>query len=140
MPPVCVVVVGCCASRGVKEQITPALEFSRFFVCLEGLQCHTADRYSTFIIVLGIEYPDMPGININVFPAKGAHLIRYYGWYSNKSRYMFKYAQAEASAEPSSEDSTSAAAATRSSQTWAMLIKRVYEIDPFCLAPSAAAR
>jgi ribosomal protein S27E len=65
-------------------------------------------------------------------PAKGSHLIRYYGWYSNKSRGMRKKAEVDASAEPSSEDATSGAAATRSSQTWAMLIKRVYEVDPLC--------
>ena len=59
-------------------------------------------------------------------PAKGLHLIRYYGWYSNKSRGMRKKAEVEAS----SEDNASAAAATRSSQTWAMLIERVYEVDP----------
>ena len=43
---------------------------------------------------------------------------------------MRKKVEVEASAEPSREDATSAAAATRSSQTWAMLIKRVYEVDP----------
>jgi hypothetical protein len=39
---------------------------------------------------------------------------------------MRKKAEVDASAEPSSEE----AAASRSSQTWAMLIKRVYEVDP----------
>ena len=61
-------------------------------------------------------------------PPKGSHLIRYYGWYSNKSRGMRKKAEAEASAESSSEE----AAATGSSQSWAMLIKRVFEVDPLC--------
>ena len=61
-------------------------------------------------------------------PAKGSHLIRYYGWYSNKSRGMRKKAEAEASAGPSIEPP----AAARCSQTWAMLIKRVYEVDPLC--------
>ena len=61
-------------------------------------------------------------------PPKGSHLIRYYGWYSNKSRGMRKKAEAEAPDEPSSEE----AAATGSSQSWAMLIKRVYEVDPLC--------
>ena len=56
------------------------------------------------------------------------HSNRYYGWYSNKSRGMRKKAEAEASAESSSE----ATAATGSSQLWAMLIKRVYEVDPLC--------
>ena len=40
--------------------------------------------------------------------------------------------KAEASAESSSEDAISATTATRSSQTWVMLIKRVYEVDPLC--------
>ena len=43
--------------------------------------------------------------------------------YWNKSRGMVKKAEAEASAESSSEDAISATTATRSSQTWAMLIK-----------------
>ena len=59
-------------------------------------------------------------------PPKGSHLIRYYGWYSNKSRGMRK--KAEASAASSSEET----APTGSSQSWAMLIKRVYEVDPLC--------
>jgi hypothetical protein len=63
-------------------------------------------------------------------PANGSHLIRYYGWYSNKSRGMRKKAEVEASAESSSEDNAPAATVVRSSQTWAMLIKRVYEVDP----------
>ena len=61
-------------------------------------------------------------------PPKGSHLIRYYGWYSNKSRGMRKKAQAAVSDEPSSEEPTT----SRSSQAWAMLIKRVYEVDPLC--------
>ena len=54
---------------------------------------------------------------------------------------MRKKAEVEASVEPSSEGENSAAAvaATRCSQTWAMLIKRVYEVDPLscpqCGAP-----
>ena len=65
-------------------------------------------------------------------PPKGSHLIRYYGWYSNKSREMRQKAEAAASDASSSEAVSSAAAATGSSQTWAMLIKRVYEMDPLC--------
>ena len=59
-------------------------------------------------------------------PPKGSHLIRYYGWYSNKSRGMRKKGEAAVSDEPSSEETTT----SRSSQAWAMLIKRVYEVDP----------
>jgi len=61
-------------------------------------------------------------------PPKGSHLIRYYGWYSNKSRGMRKKAEAEASEEPLAEETTT----SRSNRTWAMLIKRVYEVDPLC--------
>ena len=63
-------------------------------------------------------------------PPKGSHLIRGHrpqvgrGWYSNKSRGMRKKAEAEASAESSGAEETRTAAATRCSQTWAMLIKR----------------
>ena len=64
---------------------------------------------------------------------KGSHLTRYFGWYSNKSRGMRKKAAAEASAERSSKSGDAAsAAASRCSQSWAMLMKRVYEVDPFC--------
>jgi len=62
-------------------------------------------------------------------PPKGSHLIRYYGFYSNKARGMRKKAEAaqQAAAGPSE---SSNAPARRCSQTWAMLIKRVYEVDP----------
>ena len=68
-------------------------------------------------------------------PPQGAHLIRYYGWYSNKARGMRQKAAAEAAAAESLAASSSGEAArvpapSRSSQTWAMLIKRVYELDP----------
>ena len=61
-------------------------------------------------------------------PLKGSHLIRYFGFYSNKSRGMQKQAAAEGSAASSSDKT----AATGNNQTWAMLIKRVYEVDPLC--------
>ena len=62
-------------------------------------------------------------------PSKGAHLIRYYGWYSNKARGMRRKA-AEASATASGEPAAPAPARSRASHPWAMLIQRVYEIDP----------
>ena len=65
-------------------------------------------------------------------PAKGSHLIRYYGWYSNKSRGMRKKAAAVASAEAPADPPHEEAASQRSSQAWAMLIKRIYEVDPLC--------
>jgi len=65
-------------------------------------------------------------------PPKSSHRIRYYGWYANKSRGMRKKVAAEAVTD-TGEPEPSASAATRCSQTWAMLIKRVYEVDPlFC--------
>ena len=67
-------------------------------------------------------------------PPKGSHLIRYYGWYSNKARGMRRKAAeaAEQAGAASSGDTPEVAAPGRASQTWAMLIKRVYEIDPLC--------
>jgi hypothetical protein len=74
-------------------------------------------------------------------PPKGSHLIRYYGWYSNKSRGMRKKAEAEASEEPLAEETTT----SRSSQTWAMLIKRALLTNnpaksTRCVARNVAAR
>ncbi|MBM4202186.1 MAG: hypothetical protein FJ189_12990 [Gammaproteobacteria bacterium] len=67
-------------------------------------------------------------------PPQGAHLIRYYGWYSNKSRGLRrKQAEAAAAEQPGSSASPAAEPAparTRASQTWAMLMKRIFEIDP----------
>ena len=68
-------------------------------------------------------------------PPKGSHLIRYYGYYSNKARGMRKKAAAEAADASSSGAAPGAPALSRCSQTWAMqtwamLIKRVYEFNP----------
>ena len=68
-------------------------------------------------------------------PPQGAHLIRYYGWYSNKSRGMRKKAAAEAAAESPAAEGASPG---RSSQSWAMLIKRVDEVDPLSCPCCAA--
>ena len=57
------------------------------------------------------------------------HSIRYYGWYSNKARGMRRKA-AEAVAAATGDQAAPLPARSRSSQTWAMLIKRVYEVDP----------
>jgi hypothetical protein len=76
-------------------------------------------------------------------PPKGAHLVRYYGWYSNKARGMRRKAAASNLPSPvlgrgaggegmvAGEGMAAGEGITRrASQTWAMLIKRVYEIDP----------
>lgn len=65
-------------------------------------------------------------------PPKSVHLIRYYGHYSNKARGMRKNAvtEKEQPVNLSHRDGTSMLEPTRCSQTWAMLIKRVYEADP----------
>jgi len=63
-------------------------------------------------------------------PPKGSHLIRYYGWYSNKARGMRKKAEAAQQADAPGPSEAASATARRCSQTWAMLIKRVYEVDP----------
>jgi ribosomal protein S27E len=72
-------------------------------------------------------------------PPKGAHLIRYYGWYSNKARGLhrkaagdcpdFRGQQAELGRENGTVPFDAAPARNRPNPTWAMLIKRVYELD-----------
>ena len=61
-------------------------------------------------------------------PDPGEHLIRYYGWYSNKSRGQ------RAKRQPLAAAATAAAArsptAREARKGWAALIKQVYETDP----------
>ena len=59
-------------------------------------------------------------------PNKGEHQIRYYGWYSNKSRGL--RLKVSASAIPAPQADTPLMRARR--LTWATLIKKVYEVDP----------
>ncbi len=70
-------------------------------------------------------------------PPKGSHTIRYYGFYSNKARGMRRKAAeaegAEQAGAASSSEASEPPAPSRCSQTWAMLIKRVYEVDPLRL-------
>ena len=63
-------------------------------------------------------------------PPKDSHLIRYCGFYSNKARGMRKKAEVAQQEDASSPSDVSRTPARRCSQTWAMLIKRVYEVDP----------
>jgi hypothetical protein len=63
-------------------------------------------------------------------PPKGSHLIRYYGFYSNKTRGMRNKTEAQAADNSVSQDQENSPPAPRCSRTWAMLIKRVYEVDP----------
>jgi hypothetical protein len=80
-------------------------------------------------------------------PAKGAHLVRYYGWYSNKSRGLRR--KAEQAAAIRAQDSLGALGGTVDPEeasaparpcnfTWARLIKRVYEVDPLRCAECGA--
>ena len=63
-------------------------------------------------------------------PAKGSHLIRYYGWYSNKARGV-RQIEARALAEAVSPPAPTIVEPKRGGNpTWAMLIQRVYEVDP----------
>ena len=60
-------------------------------------------------------------------PDPGEHLIRYYGFYSNKSRGLRAKGQPASTAAPNSAPAPSAKQARK---RWAALIKLVYEIDP----------
>jgi hypothetical protein len=63
-------------------------------------------------------------------PDKGEHLVRYYGWYSHRRCGM----RAKPGSDPvqvADLDHTSGSGPRAGSvSTWAMLIKRVYEVDP----------
>ena len=63
-------------------------------------------------------------------PDKGAHLVRYYGWYSNKSRGLRAETGTGAmpATQPEAEADTPYKVLCR--MRWAALIKRVYEVDP----------
>ena len=57
------------------------------------------------------------------------HLIRDYGFYSNKSRGVRTKGQGEA-APPTAPNSVPAPSAKQARKVWAALIKQVYEVDP----------
>ena len=63
-------------------------------------------------------------------PVWRSHLVRYYGWYSNKTRGQ------RAQRQPSATTGTAAPArpptAREARKGWAALIKQVYEADPLC--------
>jgi hypothetical protein len=63
-------------------------------------------------------------------PDRGEHLIRYYGWYSNKSRGQRAQRQPPASAATAAPPRSPTAREAR--KGWAALIKQVYEADPLC--------
>ena len=62
-------------------------------------------------------------------PAPGEHLIRYYGWYSNKTRGQRAQRQPTPAGTGIPARSPSAREAR---QGWAALIKQVYAADPIC--------
>lgn len=62
-------------------------------------------------------------------PDPGDHLIRYYGFYSNKSRGLRSKGQGE-SAPPAARNLVSPLSAKQARRRWAALIKQVYEVDP----------
>jgi hypothetical protein len=73
-------------------------------------------------------------------PEKGEHLLRYYGWYSHRQRGI--RAKRRKADEPKLETVPIDRSALKASKsvvrgprrgsvsTWAMLIKRVYEVEP----------
>src|SRR3989338_7138459 len=62
-------------------------------------------------------------------PNKGEQIVRYYGWYSNKSRGLRKKNKsASSSISHSDEDLTAYQKKCRSA--WARLIRKIYDVDP----------
>ena len=66
-------------------------------------------------------------------PDRGEHLVRYYGWYSNRSRGERKALESESpEATPTCTETIEAdnAFSQAARSAWARLIKKVYEVDP----------
>ena len=63
--------------------------------------------------------------------APGSHLVRYYGWYSNKTRGRRAQRRPAASAAGTGIPARSPTA-REARKGWAALIKQVYEADPLC--------
>jgi hypothetical protein len=62
-------------------------------------------------------------------PNKGEQMVRYYGYYSNKSRGMRKKAGIDDQVPALVESAVSSSAFRRN---WARLIQKIYQIDPLC--------
>jgi len=63
-------------------------------------------------------------------PESGEHLIRYYGWYSNKTRGQRHQRQRPAAVGAGAAARSPSAPEAR--KGWAALIRQVYETDPLC--------
>ncbi len=63
-------------------------------------------------------------------PDPGAQLVRYYGWYSNKTRGQRAQRQRPAAAGTGIPARSPSAREAR--KGWAALLKQVYEADPLC--------
>jgi hypothetical protein len=63
-------------------------------------------------------------------PDKGEHLVRYYGWYSHRRRGMRAKSGPEPLQVADLDHASGSGPRAGSVSTWAMLIKRVYEVDP----------
>jgi len=72
-------------------------------------------------------------------PEKRTHLVRYYGWYSHRRRGIRAKREKDKHADDKPPIDRSALDAVRSAtgrpragslSTWAMLVKRIYEVDP----------
>jgi len=59
-------------------------------------------------------------------PDSGQHMVRYYGWYSNRSR----GARAAVGARPAGPPPHPPPNPTQSRANWARMLKRIFEVDP----------
>ena len=72
---------------------------------------------------------DFPAEVTQHIPDPGKHLIRHYGFYSNKTRGLRTQGHAQA-ARAVAQNPASAPSAKQARKRWAALIKQVYEVDP----------
>ena len=75
-------------------------------------------------------------------PPKGKHLIRYYGLYSSRSKgknkengindkFGVKASEIDEKQSPDEIDNVESVSSKKSKQTWAKLIQKIYEVDPY---------
>ena len=62
----------------------------------------------------------------NQIPAKGSHLVRYFGAYSNRLRKLYRDPEGEVTEVRAEADPP----LPKSRASWARLLRKVFEIDP----------
>jgi hypothetical protein len=66
----------------------------------------------------------------NQIPARGAHLVRYFGAYANRVRQLYRDAEGEVTEDRAEKEPP----LKKSRASWARLLRKVFEVDPLTCA------